>query len=176
MQPHEQAPQGAVIGLVEAVDAAQRFADRNALIVDFLGVADHARHGAEPAGDPHRAGIGERGQAAVEHARVELVGLAVDVDIAAREMRLHHRMAARGDAGDQVVDKTVLGAAQRRQIEPRRQQEGARIDPPAMRRVEQDRATALLRLDRLEWGIKFVLDFQHEAWGLLGAKGPGTDP
>jgi hypothetical protein len=95
MQPHEQAPQGAVIGLVQGVDAVQRFGDRDALIVDFLGVADHARDGAESAGDPHRAGIGERRQPAVEHARIEFVGLAVDVDIAAREMRAHDRVAAR---------------------------------------------------------------------------------
>ena len=105
MQPHEHAPQRAVIGLVEAVDPPQRFVDRNALIVDFLGVADHARHRAEPAGDPHRAGIGEGRQPAVEHPRIEFVGLAVDVDIAAREMRPHQRMAARDDAGDQLVDE-----------------------------------------------------------------------
>ena len=144
--------------------------DRDALVVDFLGVADHARHRAEPAGDPHRAGVGERGKPPVEHARIELVGLAVDVDIAAREMRPHQRMAARHDAGDQIVDEGILGAAQRRQIEPRGQQEGARIDPPAMRRVEQDRAAAVGRFDRLERGIEFVLDFQHDARRLSGPR------
>ena len=41
----------------------------------------------------------------VEHARIELVGLAVDVDIAAREMRAHQRMAAFDHAGDQFVDE-----------------------------------------------------------------------
>jgi len=45
--------------LRSAPDPAQRLGDGNALIVDFLGVADHARDRAEPAGDPHRAGIGE---------------------------------------------------------------------------------------------------------------------
>ena len=49
----------AVIGLVEAVDPPQRFGDGNALIVDFLGVADDAGDRAEAAGNPHRAGIGE---------------------------------------------------------------------------------------------------------------------
>jgi hypothetical protein len=34
----------------------------------------------------------------------------------------------------------------------------------------------LLRLDRLERGIKFVLNFQHEAWGFWGLKRPDTDP
>ena len=90
----EQAAQRPVIGLVEALDPAKRVVDRNALAVDFLGVADHAGDRAEPARDPHRAGVGEGRQPAVEHARVELIGLAVDVDIAAREMRPHHRVAA----------------------------------------------------------------------------------
>ena len=59
MQPHKYSPQGAVIRLIQAVDPPQRFGDGNALIVDFLGVADDASHRAETAGDPHRAGIGE---------------------------------------------------------------------------------------------------------------------
>ena len=139
LQPHEQPPQRAVIGLIQAVDPPQRFADGNALIVDFLCVADHARHRAEPARYPHRAGIGERRQPAVEHARVEFVGLAIDVDIAAREMRPHHRMTAPDHAFDQFADKTVLGAAQRLQIEPRRLEEGFGIDAPAMWRIEQER-------------------------------------
>ena len=91
VQPREQAAQRAVIGLVEPVDPPHRLVNRNALIVDFLGIADDARHGAEAARDPHRAGIGERRQPAVEHARIELVGLAIDVDVAAREMRPHQR-------------------------------------------------------------------------------------
>ena len=120
----------------------KRVVDRDALVVDFLGVADHPRHGAKPAGDPHRAGIGEGGQPALEHARIELVGLAVDVDIAAREMRPHQRIAALDHAGDQFVDEAVLGAAQRREIEPRHRQEVARIDRAAVRRIEQHRAVA----------------------------------
>ena len=127
VDPGEQPPQRAVIGLVEALDAAERVVDRDALVVDFLGVADHARDGAEAAGDPHRAGIGEGRQAAVEHARVELVGLAVDVDIAAREMRPHQRIAARDHAREQLVDEGILGAAQGREVEPRTQP-GTRAD------------------------------------------------
>jgi hypothetical protein len=107
-----------MVRLVQAIDAAQRLGDRDALIVDFLGVTDHPRHRAEPARDPHRAGIGERGQPAVEHPRVEFVGFPVDVDIAPREVRPYHRMAVRHDAFDQFADEAILGAAQRRQIEP----------------------------------------------------------
>ena len=53
VQAHEQAAQRAVIGLVEPVDPPQRLGDRNALIIDFLGIAHHARDRAEPAGHPH---------------------------------------------------------------------------------------------------------------------------
>jgi len=102
-----------------AADTAQYLVDGKPLAIDFLPVADHARDGAETAGDPHRARVGERGQAAVEHARIELVGLAVDVDIAAREMRPHQRIAALNDAESKLVHKTVLGAAKGRQVEPR---------------------------------------------------------
>jgi hypothetical protein len=122
-----------VIGLVEVLDPPQRVVDRDALVVDFLRIADHARHGAETARDAHRARIGERRQAAIEHARVELVGLAVDVDVAAREVRAHQRIAARHHTGCQLIDETVLRPAQRRQVEPRGDQERPRIDAPGMR-------------------------------------------
>src|SRR5262249_58514562 len=102
--------------------------DRDALVVDFLRVTNDAGDGAEAARYAHGAGIGEGGQAAVEHARVELVRLAVDVDVAARKVRPHQRMAAPGHAGDQLVDEGILGTAQGREIEPRRRQEFARID------------------------------------------------
>ena len=78
-------------------------------------------------------------------------------------MRPHQRMAARDHAGDQFVDEEILRAAQRRKVEPRGQEEVARIDPAAMRGVEQDRAAAFGRFDRLERGVEFVLDFQHDA-------------
>ena len=124
----EQAPQRPVIGLVQPLDAPDRVVDRDALAVDFLGIADDARDGAEPARHPHRTGIGEGGQPPLEHARIELVGLAVDVHVAAREMRAHQRIAALDDAERKLVDEAVLGAPQRRHIEPRRGEEGARID------------------------------------------------
>ncbi len=105
VQLGEQAPQRPMIRLVEAFDAAQGVVHRNALVVDFLRVADHPRHGAQAPGHPHRAGIGKGRKPALEHARIKLVGLAVDVDKTAREMRAHHGKAARNHAGNQVVDE-----------------------------------------------------------------------
>ena len=121
---------------------AQRVVDRDALVVDFLGVADHPRHGSQAARHPHRAGIGEGGQAALEHARIELIGLAVHVHEAAREMRAHQRIAVLHHAGDQVVDEAVLRPAQGGDIEPRDRQEGARIGRAAVRGIEQHRPLA----------------------------------
>ena len=48
-----QTPQRAMIGLIEDLDPAQRLADRQPVAVDLLGVADDARHRAEPPGHPH---------------------------------------------------------------------------------------------------------------------------
>ena len=107
-----------MVGLVQPLDAPDRVVDRNALAVDLLRVAHHPRHGAQPARDPHRAGIGKGGQAALEHAGIELVRLAVDVHIAARKVRPHQRVSALHHAGGKLVDERILGAAQRRDLEP----------------------------------------------------------
>ena len=60
MQAHEHAPQCPMVGLVEAVNAPQRFGDRDALIVDFLRVADHARHRAETPRQPASSAYWQR--------------------------------------------------------------------------------------------------------------------
>ena len=82
-----------MIRLVKAVDATHRFSHGDALVINFLGVADHPRHRAQPARNAHGARIGERWQPAIEHPRVQFIRLAIDVDVAARKVRPHHRMA-----------------------------------------------------------------------------------
>jgi hypothetical protein len=56
----KQASQCAVIGLVKALDSPERIIDRDALVVNFLRVPDHSRHGSQAACHPHRTGVGER--------------------------------------------------------------------------------------------------------------------
>ena len=85
-------------------------------------------------------------------------------------------MAAGDHAGDQLVDEGVFGTAQGGEIEPRRQQELARVHTSAVRRVEQERPAAMRRLDGLERGIEFVLDFQHDARRGSQKLFPGTVP
>jgi hypothetical protein len=133
VHPREQPAQRPVVRLVKSFDAPDRVVDRDALTVDFLGVADDAGHRPQSSRHAHRTGIGERGEPAFEHARVEFVRLAVDVDIAAGKVRAHQRVSAPHDAQAELVDEAVLGAAQRRDLESRGGQERARIDAPTVR-------------------------------------------
>ncbi len=169
MHARDQPPQRAMIRLVERFYPPQGFINREPLAVDFLRVTHNARDGAEPARYPHRARIGKGGQAAIEHARVELVGLAVDVDIAAREMRTHQRVSAFHHAQKQLVDERILGAPQRREIEPRGDQKVGGIDPPTMRRIENDRAAPFFRLENFEGRIELIFWRVHSGGGLRRA-------
>ena len=108
--------------------------------------------------------LAKEGSRPVEHARIELIGLAVDVHIAARKMGAHQRIAAPDHADDQLVHEGVLGAAQRRQIQPRRRQEGARIDASAVRRIEHDRPAPFGRLEDFEGRVELVFQFGHASW------------
>ena len=134
----------------------QGVVDRDALVVDFLRIADHARHGSESAGDAHRAGIGEGRQASLEHARIEFVGFAIDVHVATREVGAHQRIAARDHPGREFVDEGVLGTAQGGEVEAGGGEEGARIDAPAVRGIEQDRPAPVERLLDFERRIEFL--------------------
>ena len=53
LQPHEEPAQRPVVRLIKPINAPHRFRDRNTLIIDFLGIAHHARDRAEPACHPH---------------------------------------------------------------------------------------------------------------------------
>src|SRR5262245_34807962 len=103
MDAREQAAQGPVIGLVEPLDSPDRVVYGNALAVDFLGITHDPCNGAQSPRHAHGAGVGEGWQPAVEHARIEFVGLAVDVDVAAREVRSHQRVAPSHDAEAEFV-------------------------------------------------------------------------
>src|SRR6185503_14562988 len=102
MQTAEKPAQSPMIRLVEAFDALQGIVDWYALVVDFLGIANHSRDGSKASGYTHRPGIGEGRQAAIEHPRIELVWLAVHVDKTAGEVGAHHRIAAAHDARDEL--------------------------------------------------------------------------
>ena len=81
------------------------------------GVRILGADGAEAAGDPHRAGVGEARQPPGEHPGVELVGLAVHVDIGTGEIHRHHGKAAIAQMADQLVHERILGPAQRGEVD-----------------------------------------------------------
>src|SRR5882672_6035731 len=157
----DQPPQRTVIRLVERLDPPQRLIDRKPLAVDFLPVADHARDGAETAGDPHRARVGKARQTAGEHARIELIGLAIHVDIGARKIDPHGRKTLLAEVSDQLVHERILGTAQRGEVDPGGVEEIERIDRARMWRVEDDRRTPVLGLDDLERRRQFAIKLGH---------------
>ena len=136
-----------MVGLVEVVDALQRFLHGHALGVDLLAVADDARDGSEPTGDANRARVDIGRQPAVEHARVELVGFSIEVEIGAWEMRPKQRRPERHRRAEQVVHESVFGPSQARSIEPRALEESRRVDAAGMRRTHHDRGRQFGRLD-----------------------------
>src|SRR5262249_4603953 len=97
----------------------------------------------------------------VEHARIELVRLAIDVDVAAREMGAHQWKAAPHHPGKEFIDKGILRTSQLRDLEPRRGQEGRRIHVPAMGGVEDERALPLPGLQDFERRLEFVGGIGH---------------
>ncbi len=157
----DQPPQRAVIRLVKRLDPSQRVVDGKPLAIDFLPVADHARDGAEAAGHPHRAGIGKTRQASGEHPRIELIGLAVHVDIGAGKIDPNGRKAVFAQVSDQFVHERILGAAQRGEVDPGGVEEFERIDRAGMGRVEDDRRPPMRRLHDLERGRQLAIKLGH---------------
>ena len=157
----DQPAQRAVIGLVQRLDPRQPVIDRKPLAIDFLAVADHARDGAETAGHPHRAGIGEARQPPCEHPGIEFVGLAIDVDIGAGKVDPDRRKAANAQIRDQLVHEGIFGAAQRGHVDPRRVEEFVRIDRAGMRGIEDDRRPPFGRLHDLERRRQFAIKLGH---------------
>jgi len=92
--------QGGMKRHVEPVDALERCRERQPGTVDLLPVGNDAGDRAEPADDPDRLRIGEVGERLGEQLGVELIGLAIDVEVGAREARRNQRGAERGDAGE----------------------------------------------------------------------------
>jgi hypothetical protein len=115
-RPLHQPPQGPVIRLVESLDPLQRVLHRQPARIDFLRLANDPRDGAQAPGNPHGAGIDIGGELPLEHARVELVGLAVHVEIGAGKARLEERRADGRGSGEEILDIGVLGAAQRHRV------------------------------------------------------------
>ena len=139
-----------VIGLVVALDARHGVGEAQLAAIDLGAVGDDAGDRAKPAAHPGRMGVDVGRQRVLEHRRVELVGLAVDVDVGARKQRPDQRRAEARPGGEQLVDEAVLRAAQRGALEPGDRGEFGRIVAPAMRRGEYQRRGLRRRPQDLE--------------------------
>jgi len=161
----DQPAQRSMIRFVIALDPRQRFLHRQPLVINLAGVANDARDGAEPAGNTQRARVGEGREPPIEHARIELVGLAIDVEEGARKMRMHDRHAELDGVGEQLVDEGVLRASQRGEIETALREEARRISAAAVRRVADDGPRERGRLHYFEGRIEVVRDSRTHASG-----------
>src|SRR6185503_294449 len=84
------------------------------------------------------------------HTRIELVGLAVHVDIGAREIDRHSRKTEFAHTADQLVHEGIFGPAQRGHIDTGRLDEFGRIDRAGMWGIENDRRAPRGRLRDLK--------------------------
>src|ERR1700730_18397269 len=84
-RPVDEPAQARVIGFVEFLDSFNRFFDRHAASVNLLCLASHPRDCSKAPRDTQRARIVERRQASLEHARVQLVWFAIEIEIGARK-------------------------------------------------------------------------------------------
>ena len=135
MRPGDQPAKAGVIGLVAALDPLHGDGQRHPALVDLHVFSDDARDRAKPTGDARRIAVGKRRQRIGKHPGIELIGLSVDIDIGAREMRDEQRRAQPGRRREQLIDEMVFRPADRDIIESRLIQKGRRVSAAAMRGI-----------------------------------------
>ena len=139
-----------VIGPVQPFNAAPNLRETKLLRVNLFTAGDDPGDRAETHADARRSGVDEFWQSVGEHAGIELIGLAVDVDIGAREASRQQRGAEARTGREELIDKAVFGPPQRYRVEPRGGKEIGRILGTAMRRRENERKAARDRQLQIE--------------------------
>ena len=104
--------EGAVVGNVDLLDAPARVGEIQPAAVDVLALGDDAGNGAEAACHARRTGVGIARQVAREHARVEFIGLAVEIDVAPRRQGPQHGRAVVHAGEEKLVHEAILGFPQ----------------------------------------------------------------
>src|SRR5258708_36410523 len=85
--------EGVVIGSIELLDAGERVGKAQLAGIDVFAGGDDPRYRAEPDLDARRGDVDEIRQRLLEHRRIELVRLAIDVEIGTREAGAQQRRA-----------------------------------------------------------------------------------
>ena len=166
-----------VIRLIQALNPSERFVHRETSTINLLSIGHNPGNSAEASRDTHRACIGEGRHPPIEHARIKFVRLAINVEIGPWESRRHERSAKRHRAREEPVDKGVLRAPQGQSIEARGLKEGAWIDGPRMRCVEDERRSLPDRrfIDDKR-GVEFGFDRSTHKKSAFRAGGVGNHP
>ena len=125
-----------MIGTMVAGDARLYLGDAEPSVVDSHGGADQAAHDAEAAGAA-MTGHDRMGPGLAEQQRVDLLLVAVGIDIAAREQGRQQRSAMSRRRREQLIDEGILGAPHH--LDRRGEIEVWRIDAAAVRGIEHDR-------------------------------------
>src|SRR6516162_5177695 len=108
-----------MIGAVQPLDSPLRLSEAKLFRVNLFAAGDDSSDCAETHTDPRRSCVDEFRQGVDEHARIELVGLAVYVDIGTREAGRQQRSSETRSGPEELVDKAVLGPPQSHWVEPR---------------------------------------------------------
>src|SRR5690606_11357917 len=93
-------------------------------------------------------------------ARIELIGLAIDVEPGAREMRDQHRRAERRDDREKLIDIMIFRTADAKRVKARLFKEALWITPPAMGRIENEGHALRSRLQHFEVAV-FARSLRH---------------
>lgn len=146
----DEAPQRVMIGLIERVDPLPCLGKAQLAGIYFLAAGDDPGNRAEPHAHPGGADIDKTRQRVREHRRIEFPGLAVDIEISAREPGGEERSPEIGRRSKDRVDETVFRAPQGQRIETRGGEEILAIIGPAMRRGDDERDGAPRRLPQIK--------------------------
>src|SRR5262245_29174869 len=111
--PFDKLRKARMIRLVELLDSFDRLFDRHAPGINLLRLRCDPGDGPEPACDTQRPRVGKRWQHAVEHARIEFVGLAIEIEIGAGKAGLNERRSELRYAAKQEIDESVFRRAKR---------------------------------------------------------------
>ena len=124
---------------IEPFDALECGTDGQPLAVDLLGVGNDAGNRAKAPDHPRRLGVGKRRQPALKQLGIKLIGLAINVEIGAREAGRDQGSAERHHGLEQLIHIAVFRLAQGHRVEPGGLQESLGIDPARVRRAEHHR-------------------------------------
>ena len=149
----DQTAQRVMIGVIERIDPPPRLGKAQLPGIDLLAAGDHPGNRAEPHAHPGGTRVDEGRQRVREHRRIEFPGLAVDVEVGARETGRDQGRPEIGRGGKDRVDETVLGAPQGQGVETRAGEEIVAIRGPAMRRGDDKRDRPPRRLPQVEDAI-----------------------